>query len=259
MSPHNLRYYEAVRELASAQKSNRGAPIYSRLVNRPWGRLLAAAAYRLDMTPDQVTVVSALCTYAGIALVALAPPSVPLGLLVGFLLMLGYALDSADGQLARLRGGGTPAGEWLDHIADAIKLATIHGAVAISVFRFGGRTHDLPDWVLLIPLAFGAIQYVQFFTFILTDKMLRADDEHRLAAQDTSRPSVLKSILAAPHDYGLLCLSFLLLGFPPVFLTLYTLLMLGSGVYLAGVLIRSHRRVSALGAGERRPPKPTSG
>lgn len=245
MTPQ-MSYSEAVRSLASAQKSNRGAPIYSRLVNRPWGRLLAAGAYRLGWTPDQVTLASAACTYTAIVLLALLRPSILMGLLIGFLLMLGYALDSADGQLARLRGGGSVAGEWLDHIADAIKLATIHIAVVISLYRFGGDAHDLPGWVLLIPLAFGAIQYVQFFTFILTDKILRTNDEHRLASQDAARPSLLKSIVAAPHDYGLLCLTFLLFGFPHVFLTIYTILMLGSGVYLAGVLIRSHAKVSAL-------------
>ena len=241
-----MTFREAVHKLASAQKSNQGAPIYSRLVNRPVGRVLAAAAYKLGMTPDQVTVVSALCTYLGIALIALLEPTVLVGLLIGLLLMLGYALDSADGQLARLRGGGSPAGEWLDHIADAIKLATIHSAVAISLYRFALPAHEGMDWMLLIPLAFTAIQYVQFFTFILTDKMIRANNEHRLASQDAARPSLLKSIIAAPHDYGLLCLTFLLLGFPYVFLVIYTILMVGSGIYLAGVLIRSHQKVRAL-------------
>ena len=127
---------ENIRALSRAQKSKAGAPLYSRIVNRPAGRVLAAVAHRLGATPDQVTVLSALCTYSGIALIALWRPTVVSAVATALLLMFGYALDAADGQLARLRNGGSKAGEWLDHVADVIKLSTIHGSIAISLFRF---------------------------------------------------------------------------------------------------------------------------
>ena len=111
-----------VRSLASAQKPGRGAPPYSRWINRRLGRLLAAAAYLAGRTPNQVTGLSALMTAIALVLVATVRPALWLGILVAFLLLLGYALDSADGQLARLRGGGTKAGEWLDHVVDAFKI-----------------------------------------------------------------------------------------------------------------------------------------
>ena len=100
-----------VRRLAAAQKGATGAPAYSRFVNRPLGRLFAALAFHAGLTPNAVTAVSAAFTTTGVALLALAPPSVPMGLAVAACLVLGYALDAADGQLARLRGGGSPAGE----------------------------------------------------------------------------------------------------------------------------------------------------
>src|SRR5690606_41281534 len=84
--------------LRYAQKSTKGAPAYSRFVNRKAGRVLAAAAYRIGATPNQVTAVSALFTYAGIAVIALVPPAPPVGILVTALLVVGYALDAADGQ-----------------------------------------------------------------------------------------------------------------------------------------------------------------
>lgn len=236
-------YAQALRQLGAAQKSNRGAPIYSRLINRPLGRLLAAGAFVLGLSPSAVTTLSALCTGLGIALIALVPPSIPMGLGVGLLLVLGYALDSADGQVARLRGGGTQAGEWLDHVVDSVKLSTIHLAVAISLYRFVPDLHGAP---LLIPLAFAVIQNVHFFTFILTDKMRRSNAEHRLASQDEHRPSLLRSIVAAPHDYGLLALAFLTFGASHLFLVIYTVLMLGSGLYLGAVLVKSYLSVRAL-------------
>ena len=94
---------ENIRALSRAQKSKAGAPLYSRIINRPAGRVLAAIAHRLGATPDQVTVLSALCTYSGIALIALWRPTVVSAVATALLLMFGYALDAADGQLARLR------------------------------------------------------------------------------------------------------------------------------------------------------------
>nr|WP_223286356.1 CDP-alcohol phosphatidyltransferase family protein [Kocuria atrinae] len=78
------------------------------MVNRPVGRLLAAACYRAGLTPNQVTGISALCSAIGVAVLLAMDPSWVSGILVWFLLALGYAFDSADGQVARLRGGGSP-------------------------------------------------------------------------------------------------------------------------------------------------------
>ena len=102
---------QSIRDLSRAQKSKAGAPLYSRVINRPVGRVLAAVAHQLGMTPDQVTAVSALCTYTGIVLIAVVRPTVASCVAVSLLLMLGYALDSADEQLARLRHGGSKAEE----------------------------------------------------------------------------------------------------------------------------------------------------
>ena len=125
----------AMSRLKQAQKSSKGAPIYSVAINRPVGRLFAAVAFRLGMTPNQVTAVSATFTFVGIAVLAVAPPYWWVGVLVSVLLAIGYALDSADGQLARLRGGGSLTGEWLDHIVDSAKELSLHLAVLVMAAR----------------------------------------------------------------------------------------------------------------------------
>ena len=79
------------------------------------------------------------------------------------LLQLGFAFDSADGQLARLKGGGSPAGEWLDHVVDSARHLLFHLAVLIGVFRFT----DVDEVVLIIPLAFGVVSSVRFFVVLL--------------------------------------------------------------------------------------------
>ena len=46
-------------ELQRAQKTSKGAPAYSRLVNRPLGRVFAAVAHVAGATPNMVTAISA--------------------------------------------------------------------------------------------------------------------------------------------------------------------------------------------------------
>lgn len=234
----------SIRALRTAQKSNRGAPIYSRLVNRPLGRLLAALAHQRGLTPNQVTAVSAVFTGTAIVLVAATPPSPGMSAVIVALLVLGYGLDSADGQLARLLGRGSLAGGWLDHVCDCVKTATIHAAVLVSLYRFA----DLPtDLLLLVPLLFGIADSVQFFGFILTDT-LRRPAGPELARPASPRPSLLRSLAVAPTDYGILCLMFLLLAWPPVFLAGYSVLMLGTVGYTVLALPRWYRDVARVGA-----------
>ncbi|MPV36577.1 CDP-alcohol phosphatidyltransferase family protein [Georgenia subflava] len=237
-------FANSVRALRTAQKSNRGAPIYSRLVNRPVGRVFAALAHQVGLTPNQVTGVSAIFTFTAIVLVALVPPSPAAAATVALLLMIGYGLDAADGQLARLLGSGSPAGGWLDHVCDSAKTATIHLAVLVSMYRFA----DLPtDLLLLVPICYSIVDSVLFFGFILTDS-LRRPSGPALAQAENARPSVLRSVLAAPTDYGILCLIFFAFAWPQVFLVPYGILMLGTAGYLLLALPRWYRDISRLGS-----------
>jgi hypothetical protein len=57
---------------------------------------------------------------------------------------------------------------------------------------------------------------------------------------------VLRSLLVAPTDYGVLCLAFVLLGAPTVFLGTYALLALGTTAYVLLALGRWYREMGAL-------------
>lgn len=232
---------DTVRRLAGAQKPPAvGSPAYSRFVNRRIGRHLAAGAYRLGRTPNQVTAVSAASSLAGILLVALVEPSWWLGVLVALALALGYALDSADGQLARLRGGGSPAGEWLDHVVDCLKILALHTAVLVSFHRFFG----LDQGWLLLPLAYQLVGSTAFFAMTLNDQLKRG----RVApAPGPVVPSLRRSLLVLPTDYGVLCLVFLLLGWRTGFVAGYGALLVANAVYLAAALVTWYRAMSALG------------
>ncbi len=234
---------DSLHRLHSAQKSSKGAPIYSLIVNRPLGRIFAAAAHQLRLQPNHVTMISAAFTLGGIVLLAILPATVPTAVIVAAALVLGYALDAADGQLARLTGTGSLAGEWLDHVVDSAKIATLHLAVLISFYRY----FDLPSWCLLVPLAFSAAYVVHFFGMLLTDLLTRVHDARLDLRPAPTQASTLMSLIKTPTDYGFLCLSFVLLGWHQVFFVWYALLALAMVGYTLLVLPTWYGRIRRLG------------
>jgi phosphatidylglycerophosphate synthase len=239
--PPRESYAATLHRLRSAQKpAAKGSPAYSRFVNRKVGRYLAAAAFQAGLTPNQVTVISAAFSAAAIVATATARPTSITAVGVTLALVIGYAFDSADGQLARLRGGGSPSGEWLDHVVDAFKTSAVHLAVAVCWYRF----YDVDRPLLMIPLGFGMIGSVFFFVQILTDQLRRAHPQHAPPAADTSRAAVLRSLLVLPTDFGLLCLAFLALAWPAVFIAGYGLLFVGTTLFLAAALPKWYRELT---------------
>lgn len=238
-----VSFSDSLHRLAAAQKSSKGAPLYSVLVNRPLGRVLAAAAHQVNLTPNQVTLISALFTFSGIALIALVPPSWPISLTVALALVLGYGLDAADGQLARLRGGGSLTGEWLDHVIDSFKIATLHVATAIMMFRF----YDVDSVWLLVPLGFGSVYVIHFFGMLLTDLLTRVHYSglgEPLPAKGDG--SAIISLLKLPTDYGVLCLVFVLTWATWPFTVVYGLLGVATAGYTALVLVSWFGRIRQL-------------
>jgi phosphatidylglycerophosphate synthase len=238
----NSDYRAAVRRLAGAQKPPDG-PAYSIWVNRRLGRLAAAGAHVLGLAPNHVTAVSAGFSATAIVLIALVPGWMA-GLAAAVLLAVGYVLDAADGQLARLRGGGSLAGEWLDHMVDAVKTTSLHAAVLVHLYRFA----DLdPGW-LLVPLGYTVVAVALFFAQLLNDQLPRTA---QVAARPTKVPaatgtSPVAALLKLPRDYGVLCWVFVLLGAPGAFLAVYGLLCLYNLGYLPVAAVVWFRRMQAL-------------
>lgn len=240
--PETLSFENSMQRLKSAQKSSRGAAIYSVVINRPLGRVFAACAHQVGLKPNHVTMISGVATFSGIVAVASLEPGWLSAVVVPLALVLGYALDAADGQLARLRGGGSLTGEWLDHLIDSGKIASLHLAVLIMAYRH----FTVGRWWLLVPLMFSVAYVVHFFGMLLTDLLTRINSATTGAAAAVSPPSQLMSIVKLPTDYGLLCLSFVLLAVPSAFLVVYSALALAMVGYTALVLPRWYARVRRL-------------
>jgi 1L-myo-inositol 1-phosphate cytidylyltransferase / CDP-L-myo-inositol myo-inositolphosphotransferase len=104
----------------------------ARWLNKPLSlRITRHLLCRLPVTPNQVTVGSALIGLCGCALIATGSYA---AVVVGFLLAhLQSVLDGCDGELARVRFQQSAIGEWLDTVADdALNLALI-GALALAL------------------------------------------------------------------------------------------------------------------------------
>ena len=214
--------------LTSAQKPAVGTAAYARYVNRPAGRFAAAWSHSFGLTPNMATAISGTLSAAGIALLAVGRPTLWSGALVAVLLAAGYVMDSVDGQLARLAGGGSVRGEWLDHTVDAFKTNSLHLAVAISWFRFPPFESDR---TLLIPVGYTVVQSVTYFGFILMPFLRRSAAAPR--PRDDLVEGRWRRWLILPTDYGFLCWTFVLLGAQQTFAVVYSVLFALSSAMLA--------------------------
>jgi len=236
-----ITYAANLRALTAAQKPARGTAAYSRRVNRPLARRVAAAADLVGMTPNVATAISATLSGAGLVLLAAVPPSVPLGLVVAVLLAAGYVMDSVDGQLARLQGRTSVAGEWLDHTVDCAKTSASHLAVLVAWYRF--PPVEDRAW-LLVPVAFAIVDAVCFFGLIAMP-LLRTV-HHAPAPAPAGREHPLRPWLLLPTDYGVFCWVFALAGFPLAFVAGYSLLFALNAAALALALTKWWRELTAL-------------
>lgn len=235
---------ETITALSAAQKSNLHAPAYSRWINRPLGRIFAAAAFKAGLTPNIVTGISAGFSFSGIAVLATQRPTVGAGLLICALLVLGYALDSADGQVARLRGGGSPAGEYLDHVVDCAKIICFHLAICIAWTRWWSDDPRIPA---LVPLAYAVLASVWFFANILMDQLLRIAGVKSLnSGLSRVRDERLVSLMSIPSDYGSLLVLTALFGWSSLFRGVYIVLFAVNAALLALQLVRWYRRIARL-------------
>lgn len=229
-------FRENLANLNRAQKSGAGVPAYTRWLNRRLARSVAAASAAAGLTPNIVTALSAVLSGIGLVVMLVVPPTWWSALLTAVLLAAGYVFDSADGQVARLTGASSPAGEWLDHVVDAIRTPAIHLTVAVSVML------HRPDliWLAIIALLFTVMSVGQFMSQILAEQLVRNS-----GGEEAEANGVKKSLILLPTDTGVLCWSFLLWLFPPLFAAAYTVLFLVNLVHTATSMRRKYRKLVA--------------
>lgn len=233
-------YTENLTRLAHHQKSGRGIPPYSRYINRPLGRRFAAMFGCTRLSPNAVSAISFMFSAAAIVAMATVRPTPIVGVAIAATLVLGYALDSADGQLARLSGGGSVLGEWVDHTFDVMKIAGFHLALVVAAVTQPTPFGSFPAWMA------GTFEFVAvtvFFVLILTDQLRRQQQRATKKSTPAGGPILW---LTLPVDWGFQCLWMCTFGFPKVFWAGYAVLLGANGLYLAASIVLKARELASL-------------
>lgn len=228
-----VTYRSSIQQLRSAQKSGAGEPAYLRWVNRPLGARAAALAHQLGVSPNTVTATSGVLSLGGLVAIAAAGTTVAGAIAASALLLAGFVLDSADGQLARLSGSGNVAGEWLDHVVDAMRLPAAHLAIATALWAASA-----PPPGIGIALLFSLVASVWFFAATLGGKLQSTQSAGPVARADS--PTWV-SFAKLPYDTSALFFVLLLLPWPAIFVPVYTVLFVLTLGAAGAALVRKFR------------------
>jgi phosphatidylglycerophosphate synthase len=245
-----MSFRQAWATIGAAQKPGDGVPAYTRWVNRRAARVVASAAVATGVGPNTVSFVSFLLSLLGLAaFLTLHTQTMLAGAVAAVLLALGYVLDSADGQVARLTGRSSKQGEWLDNLLDAARVPAIHVTVLL-VATWSGSALGVAAAALFVPVA-----AAQFMSQILGEQLRK--DQRRPAVRrwtpaDTSaegatgstRRGMFQSVFLLPTDTGALCWLFLAWAWPPLFFALYALLFVTNAVHAAASMRRRSQELA---------------
>jgi phosphatidylglycerophosphate synthase len=126
----------------------------NRFVVHPVSRALVDLLIHTPVTPNQMSVASAVAAGVGAACYVVLPW--PWNAVVGLAFQFAWhVLDGADGDLARRTGRASPTGELIDGVCDHLSQVMLYLALAILARRAVG------DWAWAIAGAAGLSHFVQ--------------------------------------------------------------------------------------------------
>ena len=145
-----------------------------------------------------------------------------------------------------MTGASSPAGEWLDHVVDSMRVPTVHLATLVGFIRFPeyfsvSHTADgFPGgWILwALPMAFTVLTAGHFMSQILAEQLRK---NRKTAAPSTG--GNLRSFINLHMDAGTLCWIYIFWGFGVIFVFVYALLFLANA---ATVLLSMRRKYVTL-------------
>lgn len=155
--------------VADFYRANRGGGLFSEAVSQRLGARIAAFAHRHDLHPTVLTVANlGLGSLVSVAVVAAAGPVAhdplwawPIGLLALLGWQLAYALDCADGQLARVTGQASPAGGRVDVLCDVAAQIALVAALSATA---EAQVPQTPAWLIA---AFAGTWMVNLVTSVM--------------------------------------------------------------------------------------------
>jgi phosphatidylglycerophosphate synthase len=216
---------------------NRGGGLFTETFDQRLGAIFALAAYRLGLPPTALTAANLVIGVATSVAVVLTAGPVAAGhlpaWLVGVLAFLvwhvAYALDCADGQLARVAGSGSAAGARVDVLVDVavqISLVAAVGSVAVA------QRASTPVWLVAV---FASAWMVN----LVTSVMAKEGTNESLVTSSSLPVRVVKLI----RDYGamLFLIGLVLAVWPAGMIWVMVLFSLVNCVFLAASIAAAGR------------------
>jgi phosphatidylglycerophosphate synthase len=198
---------------ATFRAQHRGGGLYSELFSQRVGSWLALAGHRVGLSPTSLTlaglivgvgsstVVVIFATAFDPAVSSTVPPWL-IGLLAGLGWQLAYALDCADGQLARVTGRTSSAGARLDILCDVATQISVVAAISAVA---AAQEPVPPAWLVAV---FAGTWMVNIVTSILAGGSSAAS----LVRSSATPVRVVKLL----RDYGaIIAATALVLAFAP--------------------------------------------
>lgn len=227
--------------VASSKKSKTG--IYTYYVNRNAAIPVTWLMWKIGLTPNAVSLISFTVTHVALALLIALGASAPVAIGAYLLLVLGYILDSSDGQLARVSGKISRLGEWIDHSFDIIKLLTINmtlGYVVIQAAVAADQSLTLP----FLAVGLNLLSQPAHFFIVNMKIMLLGIQGPETDLRQMSPATVLALLIRHGADYGLFIMIVLLLPWQEVFVPVYLLYGCFYFVLLVAHFVRTSIRVA---------------
>jgi phosphatidylglycerophosphate synthase len=175
---------------------NRGGGLFSEAVSQRFGARIAVVAHKRKLAPTVLTVANlGLGCLVSFAVIAAAGPVAegrmwawPIGLLALIGWQVAYALDCADGQLARVTGQTSPAGARIDVLCDVAAQIALVAALAATA---EAQVPETPAWLLA---AFAGTWMVNLVTSVM-----QSGPQATSMVTSTSLPVRLVKLV---RDYG---------------------------------------------------------
>jgi len=223
---------------ADYYRANRGGGLFSEAVSQHLGSAVAVLANKRHLAPTVLTVANlGLGCAVSVAVIATAGPVAagsipawPVGLLALIGWQLAYALDCADGQLARVTRQTSAAGARIDVLCDVAAQIALVSALAATA---EAQVPDTPAWLLA---AFAGTWMVNLVTSVM-------QSGPEAASMVTSR-SLPVRVIKLVRDYGaVIALAGVVLIVRPAWtIWLIALFTLINGVFLAASIAYAGRQ-----------------
>jgi phosphatidylglycerophosphate synthase len=135
-------YHPLTYDYRKSLKSSYSDELINTYVLRPLAGLVVRGLYRTPVTPNQVTIASAVAGFVAAALYL--KNEAVFTAIAGLCVTLKDVLDSADGQLARARQQNSRTGRFLDSLGDFFVDTAVFAAIGWALFSSSG------DWRMIV-------------------------------------------------------------------------------------------------------------